>query len=72
MSKSHLKDFKGGFVDDVEHFCELEDEEIIKEIFNEKIHYITINCILIIILLSKYNMKKMIPLFLAWFFYTFS
>lgn len=72
ISKSHLKEYKGGPVGSVEHFCDLEDEEIIKDIFNEKVHYIVINCILVVILLSKYNMKRLIPLYLAWFFYNFS
>lgn len=72
ISKSHLKDYKGGYVDDVEHFCELNDQETIRDIFNEKIHYIVINCILIITLLTKYNMKRLIPIYLMWFFYNFS
>lgn len=72
ISKSHLKEYKGGYVDDVEHFCELEDEDIIKDIFNEKLHYVVINCILVVTLLSKYNMKRLIPLYLGWFMYNFS
>ena len=72
LSKTCLKQYKGGYVDSVEHFCELNDEQTIKDIFNEKIHYIVINCILVITLLSKYNMKKIIPIYLLWFFYNFS
>lgn len=72
IAKSHLKEYKKGKVTDVKHFCEIEDPLVISDIFNEKAHYIAINCILVVILLTKYNMKKLIPLYLAWFYYSFS
>jgi hypothetical protein len=72
MSKTELKEFKGGDIKDVEHFCSLSDKKIIQNIFNEKIHYIVINSIIITILLTKYNLKRFIPLYLVWFFYNFS
>jgi hypothetical protein len=72
LSKTELRDFKGGDIGDVEHFCSIDDENIIKGIFNEKVHYITINSIIIVVLAAKYNMKKFIPMYLAWFFYNFS
>lgn len=72
ISKTHLKDFKGGEVTDIEHFCKLKDPKLIKDIFNEKVHYIAINSILVVILMTKYKMKKFIPLYLVWFFYNFS
>jgi hypothetical protein len=72
MSKPEINEFKGGKVTDISHFCDLDDPDIIKDIYNEKIHYIVINCILIVILLTKYNQKKLIPLFLIWFFVVFS
>lgn len=72
MSKKELNKFKGGDVKDVQHFCNLDDEKTIQNIFNEKTHYITINSILIIILLTKYKMKQFIPFYLGWFFYNFT
>ena len=72
MSKPEINEFKGGKVTDVSHFCEIQDPDIIKNIYNEKTHYIVINCVLIITLLTKYKQKKLIPLFLIWFFVVFS
>jgi hypothetical protein len=70
--KDYVKDYKRGHIHDVKHFVELKDPKIIKDIFTERVQYIVINCILVIILLSKYNYKQFIPLFLIWFFITFS
>lgn len=72
MSKKELNQFKGGDVKDVLHFRDLEDERIIQDIFNEKTHYITINSVLIVILLTKYKMRQFIPFYLGWFFYNFT
>lgn len=72
MSKKELNQFKGGDVKDVLHFRDLQDEKIIQDIFNEKTHYITINSLLIVILLTKYKMRQFIPFYLGWFFYNFT
>lgn len=72
IAKSDLNMYKKGKVTDVEPFSQLDDPELISDIFNEKIHYIAINCILAVILLTKYNLKKTIPLYLIWFYYNFS
>ncbi len=72
VAKSDLKEYKKGKVMDVEHFSSLSDPEIISDIFNEKAQYIAINCILAVILLTKYKLKKAIPLYLIWFYYNFT
>lgn len=41
------------------------------QFFNSKIHYIGINIINIIILLTIYDMHKFIPVFMVWFFTIF-
>lgn len=56
---------------DIEPLCNSNDPEIIKVIFNEKIHYIVSSIIIMILLLTKYNMKKFIPFFVLWFYMTF-
>lgn len=70
MAKSN--DYRADKVVDISPFCEVSDPVIIKDIFNDKILYITINCIIIILVLTKYNMQSYIPLFVAWLFYTFT
>jgi hypothetical protein len=72
INRSSIDIYKGAIVGDITSFVELSDKEIIKNIFNEKIQYIVINCIIIIILLTKYKQKKFIPVFLIWFFSVFS
>jgi hypothetical protein len=72
IAKSHLKEYKKGKVTDVQFFSQLDDQDLISDVFNEKAHYIAINCILAVILLTKYKMKKLIPLYLIWFYHTFS
>jgi hypothetical protein len=72
IAKSDLKEYKKGKVMNVEHFSYLDDPVLISDIFNEKAHYIAINCILAVILLTKYKLKKAIPLYLIWFYYNFS
>ena len=56
---------------DIEPFCCIDDPDIIKTIFNEKIHYIVSSCIITIILLTKYKLHKLIPFFIIWFYATF-
>lgn len=56
---------------DIEPLCNSDDPEIIKTIFNEKIHYIVSSCIITVILLTKYKLQKLIPIFIIWFYLTF-
>lgn len=56
---------------DIEPLCNSNDPEIIKTIFNEKIHYIVSSCIITVILLTKYKLQKLIPIFIIWFYMTF-
>lgn len=72
MSKKELNEYKGGDVKDVLPFCSLEDKKTIQNIFNEKTHYITINSLVIVILLTKYKLRQFIPFYLGWFFYNFT
>jgi hypothetical protein len=72
ITRSDTSEYKGNVVYDISPFCEIEDYDVLKNVFNEKIHYIVINCILIVILLTKYKYKKLIPMFVLWFFYIFN
>jgi hypothetical protein len=72
MSKSGNTKLRLDIAKDITPFCGLNDPKIIKEIFNEKLHYIVTCCIITVILLSKYNLKRFIPFFVLWFYYTFS
>ena len=72
ISKARIEKFKGGNVSDIAPFMETEDPSMIQDIFNEKLHYVVINCILITTILIKYDLKYMIPVFITWFFYVFS
>ncbi len=47
------------------------DTSYFTKMYNRKHHYLLINIILMIILLTKYNMKKFIPLIIIWIFTIF-
>lgn len=47
------------------------DNEYITIMFNRKIHYICINIILTVLLITKYNLHFLLPVFIIWFFSTF-
>lgn len=49
----------------------LNDEDVINHLYNRKMHYIIGNIILIMIMISKYNLTKGIPVFVVWLVKTF-
>lgn len=50
----------------VEPMFKILDKQLHQNMYNHKVHYLIANIILIIILLHKYNLEKLIPLFIAW------
>lgn len=42
------------------------DKNLIQNMYNHKVHYLLANIILILMLLHKYKLEKMIPLFIVW------
>lgn len=72
LSKSNVDDYKGGPVNDISALCDIKDPILVKDIFNEKLQYVVTCCIITVIILSKYNLKRFIPFFILWFYYTFS
>jgi hypothetical protein len=52
---------------DIKPICNEKNIKEQKKIYNEKIMYIVSNCIIAILLLVKYKLTHLIPLFLFWF-----
>lgn len=72
LSKSNIDEYKGGRGMDMSCLCEIKDPNLIKDIVNEKLQYVVTCCIITVIILIKYNLKRFIPFFILWFYYTFS
>jgi len=58
-------------IDNVIPMAETSGEDHIRLFLNRKIHYILLNSILIIVLLEKFNLVQLLPLFIGWIFYSF-
>jgi hypothetical protein len=75
ISKSKKKSFKHLRLDvikNVKPFLNCKDEKYFKLIYNNKIQYIVINIIIVMMMIYKYNLQKLIPLLLAWVFTEFT
>lgn len=74
-SKKKKKSFKHlrlDIIKNVSPFLNCHDEKYFKLIYNNKMQYIVINIIIVVMLLYKYNLQKLIPLLLAWVFTEFT
>lgn len=49
----------------------INNNNYITTLFNRKIHYICINIILSVLLITKYNLQYLLPCLIIWFFSTF-
>ena len=49
----------------------ISNNQNITTLFNRKIHYICINIILSVLLITKYNLQYLLPCLIIWFFSTF-
>ena len=70
--KKSFKHLRLDIIKNVKPFLNCKDEKYFKLIYNNKIQYIVINIIVVMMIIYKYDLQKLIPLLLTWVFTEFT